>query len=163
VPVYDHAVTRLPITRALASALALFCLSATLAVAQPPSAPPAASETGPEAEVARVTAPVVLDGETLFRVRGTSTYPAEERARLIAGRIEEVARTSIIAPDAVQAVPADDVVNLTAGDRFLLMVTDADARLETIDRRLLARAYVDRIQHGVSATRRPGGRSRRCS
>ncbi len=137
----------------LAPVLGLVCLCAAPVVAQGLPAPPAASGAGPEAEIAHVTAPVVLDGETLFRVRGASTFPAEERARRIAGRIEEVARTTSIAPEAVQAVPAEDLVNITAGDRFLVAVTEADARLEAIDRGLLAKVYVDRIQGGVRAYR----------
>ena len=134
----------------LASALTLACLSASPAVAQ---APAATGGAGPEAEIAHVTAPVLLDGETLFRVRGTSTYPAEERARRITGRIEEVARTASVAPEAVKAVPGEDLVNITAGDRFLVAVTEADARLEGLDRRLLAGLYVDRIQGGLRAYR----------
>ena len=86
-------------------------------------------------------------------MRGTSTYPAEERARRITERIEEVARTAGIAPEAVQAAPADEVVNVTAGDRFLVMVTEADARLEALDRRLLSTVYVERIRGGIRAYR----------
>jgi small-conductance mechanosensitive channel len=138
------------IARALALALGLVGSSVAPAAAQGPGATGGA---GPEAEIAHVTAPVVLDGETLFRVRGASTFPAEERARRISGRIEELARTASIAPEAVQAVPGEDLVNITAGDRFLVAVTDADARLEGLDRRLLAGAYVDRIQSGLRAYR----------
>ena len=50
-------------------------------------------------------------------------------------------------------MPADEVVNVAAGDRFLVAVTDADARLEGISRGLLARVYVDRIQGGLRAYR----------
>jgi small-conductance mechanosensitive channel len=142
--------------RAHAPASALLLAALLLAPrvhAQSSQAPPAGGGSELEGEIARVTAPVVLDGETLFRVRGTSTFPAEERARLIASRIEEAARTPTIAPEAVQAVPADDVLNLSAGDRFLMMVTDADARAEAIDRRLLARVIVDRIQGALRAYR----------
>jgi hypothetical protein len=141
------------IARVLASVLGILCLSAAPVVAQGPGAPPAAGGAGPDAEIAHVTAPVVLDGETLFRVRGTTSYPAEERARRIAERIEEAARTTTIAPEAVRAVPAEDSVDLRAGDSFLLVVTDADARLEGLDRSLLARAYVERIQRGLRAYR----------
>ena len=42
-----------------------------------------------EAELA--SAPVVIDGDVLFRVRGTSAFPAEKRAAAIAGRIEALA------------------------------------------------------------------------
>jgi hypothetical protein len=86
-------------------------------------------------------------------VRGTSTYPAEERARGIAGRIEEVARTASIAPEAVQPVADDDFVKIGAGDRFLVAVTEADAKVESLDRRLLARVYVERIQAAIRAYR----------
>ncbi len=136
---------------ALASALALALLSAAPALAQAP--PATAGGTGPEAEIARVTAPVLLDGETLFRVRGTSTYPAEERAGRIALRIQDVARTAAIAPEAVRAVPAEEFVSINAGDRFLVGVTDADAQLEGISRGVLATVYVDRIQGGIRAYR----------
>jgi small-conductance mechanosensitive channel len=135
-------------------ALGLVGLSGAPAFAQAPGAPAAPGGAGPEAEIAQVTAPVVLDGETLFRVRGTSTYPAEERADQIAGRIEEVARTASIAPEAVQAVPAEDFVRIMAGDRFLVGVIEADARIEGIDRGVLAKLYVDRIQGGLRAYRR---------
>jgi small-conductance mechanosensitive channel len=141
------------IPRALASALVLVCLSVVPAAAQEPSAPPPGGGAGPEAEIAQVTAPVVLDGETLFRVRGASVYPAEERARLISGRIEDVARTRTIPPEAVRTVPAEDMVNVTAGDRFLMAVTEPDARLEAMDRQLLARAYADRVQRALRAYR----------
>ena len=37
------------------------------------------------------TAPVVVDGVTLFRVRGLSAYPADERASVIADRVRAAA------------------------------------------------------------------------
>jgi hypothetical protein len=141
------------IPRTLASVLAIVFLSSALAVAKGQGTPRAAGGAGPEAEIAHVTAPVLLDGESLFRVRGTSTYPAEERARRIAGRIEEVARSASISPQTVQAVAAEDLVNVTAGDRFLVAVTEPDARLEGLDRQLLAKVYVDRIQGALRAYR----------
>ena len=36
-------------------------------------------------------APVTLDGQVLFQVRGVPAYPAEERAKAIRQRIEEIA------------------------------------------------------------------------
>jgi small-conductance mechanosensitive channel len=145
---------RLPGTgRVLLPVLGLVLLCSAPAVAQEPSSPPATSEAGLEAEIAHHTAPVVLGDQTLFRVRGTSTYPAEERADTIAERIREVARTTSIAPEAVQAVPGDDFVKITAGDSFLVAVTEADAKLEALDRRTLAMVYVERIQRGMRAYR----------
>jgi small-conductance mechanosensitive channel len=140
---------------ALAAGLALLAgpAAAQPAPSSPPPAPRAAEESGPDAEAAHVTAPVVLDGEMLFRVRGTSAFPAEERARRIAERIEEAARAGSIAPEAVQAVPGDGVTTVVAGDRTLLLVTEADARLEMLERPLLARAYAERIQRALQAFR----------
>jgi small-conductance mechanosensitive channel len=99
--------------------------------------------------MAHVTAPVLLDGETLFRVPGVPIYPAEERARAVSKRIEEVARIPSIAPEAVQAVPEEQMVKVAAGDRFLIGVTEVDARGAGLDSRLLARAYADRIQDAI--------------
>jgi hypothetical protein len=50
------------IARVLALVLGLACSCAAPAVARAPAAPPATSGAGPDAEIARVTAPVVLDG-----------------------------------------------------------------------------------------------------
>ena len=141
---------------ALAVGWGLAFLAAAPAVAQTPAAspaPPASNEAGPEAELGQVTAPVVLDGETLFRVRGVTVYPAEQRARLISGRIEEVARTETIAPEAVRAVLANELMSIVANDQFLMAVTDADAHLEAADRKSLAQALADRIQRAIRAYR----------
>ncbi len=80
-------------------------------------------------------------------------YPADERARLISERIEDLARTWTIPVEAVRAAPEEDVVNVVAANRFLMLVTDADARIEGVDRRILARAVVERIQRGIRAYR----------
>ncbi len=147
-------------------AMGVLCLGASAALAQGDPAPhaaspaatapataPAAAAPGPEAEVARVSAPVELDGATLFHVRGVALYPADERARMIGERIEDVARTWTIPVEAVRAAPEEYVVNVVAANRFLMLVTDADARIEEVDRRVLARALVERIQRGIRAYR----------
>src|SRR4051812_11588526 len=41
---------------------------------------PAAAQTSGTVDDAETTAPVVIDGYTLFQVRGTRSYPAERRA-----------------------------------------------------------------------------------
>ncbi len=138
---------------ATARVLALACLCAAPAAAQGRPAAPAAAGPGPDTEITHATAPVVLDGATLFRVRGFSLYPAEERARIISDRIAEVARTRTIAPEQVQAVPVEDVIDVVAGDHVLMVVTDADARFVGVDRRALAQATVERIQRGLRGFR----------
>jgi small-conductance mechanosensitive channel len=135
------------IARARATALLAACVWAAPAAAQVPS------PAGPEAEIAHVTAPVVVDGETLFRVRGTTSYPAEQRAARISERILEFARTPSLAPESLRTVPAEELVNIKAGDHFLVAVTDPDARVEGIERWLLARTWADRIQASVRSYR----------
>ncbi|MDC4203218.1 MAG: hypothetical protein MPW17_03090 [Candidatus Manganitrophus sp.] len=57
---------------------------------------PAPSESDATATVER--APVMLDGEVLFEVRGVTAYPAKERAREIAKRIRAIAADPTISP-----------------------------------------------------------------
>ena len=137
--------------RALAWVAAAALLPA-LAAAQPAGGP-ARAAAEPDPEIARVTAPVVVDGATLFRVRGSSALPAEERAGRIAARVIELARTAAIAPEAVEAKPADGLFNVAAGERVLMVATEADARAEGIELPVVARMYAERIQRAVRAYR----------
>ena len=113
-----------------------------------PSAPP---DVGREVVE---TAPVVVDGEVLFRVRGVSAFPAGARAEAIAGRIRDLARDPSVGLDALTAKAADRRTEIVAGNRLVMTVTDADASVEQIDRALLVRTYVTRIRGAVEAYRR---------
>src|SRR5207344_1984631 len=90
-----------------------FTVGERLRAQEPPSAPPATQEpatlpvaqepaAAPEAEIA--TAPVQLDGATLFRVRGASSFPADVRASAIRDRLIAVARDSSVPADSLRAV-----------------------------------------------------------
>ena len=94
-----------------------------------------------ESAVEQPTAPVVLDGVTLFRVRGISSYPAERRAAEIANRIAGVAADRAIPAESltVQDTPTASIV-VAKGQR-LFGVLDADAELEGLTRQLVAEAY----------------------
>jgi hypothetical protein len=54
-----------------------------------------------------ITAPVVIDGRVLFRVRGVTAFPAAERAAAIAQRIRAVAEDRAIPPSALHLVAND--------------------------------------------------------
>jgi len=99
------------------------------------------------------TAPVVVDGVTLFRVRGVSAYPAEERAQAIADRLRAVAADPIVPMSALRVIPAEHSSDIAAGDRPIMSVLDADAELEGVHRRDLARAYAARIGAAIEAYR----------
>src|SRR6185436_18148648 len=55
-----------------------------------------------ESAIELPTAPVMVDGVTLFRVRGVSSYPAERRAAEIAKRIADVAGDRAIPVDSLK-------------------------------------------------------------
>jgi small-conductance mechanosensitive channel len=110
------------------------------------------SEPGQAGEPA--VAPVVLDGDTLFSVRGISSFPAERRAGRIAEAIREVAadRTVPVGSLAVAETPLGTL--LTAAGKRVLALVDADAELEGVSRGVLAEAYRQRIAEAMTEYRR---------
>jgi small-conductance mechanosensitive channel len=97
---------------------------------------------------------VVVDGVTLFRVRGISAYPAERRAADIADRITALAadRTIPVESITVRETPLGSVV-ATSGHR-LFAVVDADGEVEGLQRQVLAQGDRDRVAAAVAAFRR---------
>ncbi len=128
-------------------AAALLWPVATLAQVPPSTARSADSEAPP------ATAPVIIDGVMLFHVRGVSALPAQERARLVAGRIAAFAQDRALAPDALQAVERADRTELVAGPHRLMAVVEADAALEGVARSVLAGVYRERIEQAVTSFR----------
>ena len=96
-----------------------------------------------------VTAPVDVDGNVLFRVRGVSSLPARDRAARIRERIIDVAKDSAIDVDSLQVVDVEVASHLQAGNLPLMSVVDADASLEQVGRPVLARAHLRRIQQAI--------------
>jgi small-conductance mechanosensitive channel len=103
-------------------------------------------------ETAFQTASVVLDGETIFRVRGVSAYPAETRARAISDRIRTFADTKLPI-SALRIVEEEGLLRITGGDIFIAAITEPDAAAEGVSQALLARAAVGRIGAAVQAYR----------
>src|SRR5262245_51253893 len=80
-----HVVSR-PSTFLARGVAALLCLIALLLI------PSTAAAQTPDTEVdGVVTAPVEIDGRVLFRVRGVSSLPAEQRAERIRQQMLDVA------------------------------------------------------------------------
>jgi small-conductance mechanosensitive channel len=141
-----------------------FIVTLIVAVALGPTAPAlaqdgrAAPETPPPkgaaAPAGETLAPVVIDGETLFSLRGVSTYPADRRAREIAQRIRALAENREVATPSLtlEDRPGMTFILDNHGQR-LLAVFDEDALVEGFDRPLLARAYRDRIAEAIAAYR----------
>jgi small-conductance mechanosensitive channel len=100
------------------------------------------------------TAPVTLDGRTLFIVRGVTAHPALERARAIASRIAAIAADATFDPGRISIVQRDAATEITANGTMIMSVVNADAALETVDRQALARAYAGRIQLAIGEYRK---------
>lgn len=112
-----------------------------------------------ELEFASPSAPVVVDGLALFRVRGVSSYPAEERAAAIAARIGALARDAAVDPATVSVARVDGALRVQAGERFVLSVFEADARLESADPAELAANHARRVREAIERYRHDRGRA----
>ncbi|MGH9257593.1 MAG: mechanosensitive ion channel family protein [Vicinamibacterales bacterium] len=104
-----------------------------------------------EAEIA--TVPVELDGAVLFRVRGASSFPAGVRARRIRETLEAVAGDPAISVDALRIVEREGVAQIVAGDQLLMVLVEADARLEQVRLVELATIHLARMRQAITAYR----------
>jgi len=98
-------------------------------------------------------AQVIIDGYTLFSVRGISSHPAEVRAKAIRDRIESVAKNPSIAANSIQIIHNENQEEIYALDNLIMMVFDADAKLEGINRETLAKGISSRITKSIYAYR----------
>jgi small-conductance mechanosensitive channel len=114
------------------------------------TAPLAAQEPAESAKpTSGQVAEVVLDGTTLFRVRGVAAYPAERRAAEVRARIIELARDADFDVATLRIEEGDESSRVLAGDQLLIRVLDVDAELEHIDRPLLASVIVAKISEAI--------------
>jgi len=110
------------------------------------------------AEAEPSSAPVEIDGLRLFRVRGVSALPAPERASRIAQRVEALAGDPAFAVSSLRVVESEVGTEVMAGDKRIMTLTDADARLEGVSRQALANVVMGRMSEAIEAHR--GARSR---
>ncbi len=98
-------------------------------------------------------APVIVDGVTLFRVRGVTAYPAERRASEIARRIQMLAAANLISRESLRLEDVPGATEILADRQPVMQVVDADARLERLERKVLAQVYLLRIADAGEAYR----------
>jgi small-conductance mechanosensitive channel len=77
-----------------------------------------------------LVAPVKVDGEVLVLVRGTTTFPAEERAAIISRNIRVAAANYSISTDSLRIFPVADHLEIFAGPVFIMNVYEGDAKIE---------------------------------
>ena len=144
-------------TTAFLACIAMLVLLVPGAWAQEKVAAPAGNISSITSDIEATTdvarAAVTLDGEVLFRVRGVTAYPAEQRALTVSGRIEAIAADRSVSTNTLRVVEAGDRSNLLAGERLIMSVLDADAALEGVSRQVLAEAKLKRIAPAIDTYR----------
>jgi len=94
-------------------------------------------------------APIIIDGYTLFSVRGVSSFPAEERASAIKKRIEDIAEDLSIPGNSIEIISGKSSHELYAKSKFILSIFDADSRLEGVGRENLAVGVKNRVTKAI--------------
>ena len=121
--------------------------------AQQPASVQTERPAGPDPGVVQRMAPVVLDGVTLFQVRGTFAFPAEQRAAEIADRIRAFAADRSVPIESLTVRETPEATFVVAGDYRLFAVLDADGELEGLRRQVLADVSRTRVANAVRAFR----------
>ncbi|MCA0872358.1 mechanosensitive ion channel family protein [Seohaeicola saemankumensis] len=145
---------RLPGAVWLAALLvAMLCLVAPVSAQSP--ARPGDSQVQADApgEPGVFAAPVIIDGNELFQLRGTSAMPAEARAQTVADRIREVATASDATTVRMEFTRTALGTGITADGVLITIVTEADARLEEMEAPVLAHLQSGAIEAAILAFR----------
>ena len=136
----------------LARALVLVAALCAAVVSRAAAQPAAPSDAGfIEAQID--TAPVEIDGQILFRVRGATSLPADVRAANIRRRIEAFADETSLPTSTLRVSDADGLAWIMSGSRSIMAIAEADARLEQLMRAELAVAHLARIREAIDEYR----------
>jgi hypothetical protein len=130
----------------------IICLLAFLLVTLATYAQESVQDAG-ETAAEYTVAPVTLDGNTLFRVRGISVMPAKERAANISRRIKAAAADARIHADSIKLAMGEQYTGIIAGSVTLMEMYDADAALEGVGRSVLAESTRRRISRAIAEYR----------
>lgn len=148
-------------SRVFALVLILLAGIAGQALAQDQPQPEKPEEPSVVAEDSVLSAPVVIDGETVFQVRGSSALPAQERAGKIRQRIIAVAEQpgGRIVPLEIREIDIGKAIY--HGATLIMVTTPADARLEEMDVDVLSALHVEAVSKAVADYRENRGSSAR--
>jgi small-conductance mechanosensitive channel len=112
-----------------------------------------AADPAAEAAAEAATAPVRLDGHTLLSVAGISSRTPADRAAGISQRLREVAGDPGIAVDSLTVVPVDQGLEIRAGPRLIMTVTELDARLEGTSPAIVAAVHKAQFAEAIARYR----------
>ena len=126
----------------------LLCLAFPAGVlAQSPGQDPAAGLDS------RQVSSVIIDGKTLFKLRGISAYPATKRAALTRARIIDLAEDESFDPDDLVLKEVEDWIVIYSGEQRIVGVSEFDAQLENISTVVLANVFLENIRNAINSYR----------
>ena len=128
--------------------LLLLCLTVSLSILFVPPRSRGQGQT-PEPQSVAATAPVIIDGRELIRVGGVTSYPAKERAAIIARRIKAIAADTSIGPKDLQVVKEGDIIYIKAGKLTALGLAESDATREGVTLEVLVVVVQGRIAQAI--------------
>jgi small-conductance mechanosensitive channel len=109
-------------------------------------------ESAPEQE--RQGYPVVVDGYEVFRIhQSLGAASAEERARRISARLEELVSARDFDPNEIKAYEEGGVTTVRYGDGLIVTLNDAAARGSGLSRQALAAQYIKLLQEKLTLAR----------
>ncbi|WP_171231401.1 mechanosensitive ion channel family protein [Ruegeria sp. HKCCA4812] len=127
----------------------LLCLAAPVKAQELP-----AEATEPEAEQTEsFKAPVIVDGDMLFFLRGSSALPAPERAESVQNKIIEVAEAAESPTVDITFEETDLGIRIRADGEIVSIVTVADAELDQMELDVLGFLHGQAIEEAILAYR----------
>ena len=99
------------------------------------------------------TAPVVMDGRSLFELRGASAFPAAQRAAEVSARIKAIAADASFDPSSLTVETSPIGIQIKAGDTRILLLVEADAEREEIALGALGDVVRTRIRQAIESYR----------
>lgn len=140
--------------RAIAVIIGLVCVVMPLqSLAQEAITPADTALDQVEVDPETFVAPVVVDGETLFLVRGSSALPAHERAEKIVERVIAMAELPHFVPIEFTTLENELGLAIIANGRMMTITTLADAEYEQIDLKVLAALHAEAIDAAIDSYR----------
>lgn len=112
-----------------------------------------AAADGVDVVAEAATAPVRLDGRTLLSVAGISSRTPEDRAEAIVRRLEAIADDRGTPVDALTIAPSEHGLEIRAGSRLIMTVTEMDARLEGAPLAIVAATHKIQFADAISRYR----------
>ncbi|MDE1163579.1 MAG: mechanosensitive ion channel [Acidobacteriaceae bacterium] len=99
------------------------------------------------------TAPVMLDGKELFKVRGVLSFSPDVRAAAITERLTRVVHDVRFDPKKLEVHDYTNTTDVAAGRLVLTSITNFDAALAGTDRRTLAASEAAKMSAAIAAMR----------